>query len=141
MGVELIYFYSKTDFYKGCILIGIFSVFLIASSVILSFAVYQRQGKKAVEDIRKITEVAQCIERGDLQQTIEVSSNTELQEIAEIMNKMMENLKKYIEKEYLLVIQNQKAEYRALQAQINPHFLYNTLNGFVALNRMGKRKY
>lgn len=140
MGVELIYFYSKTDFYKGCILIGILSVFLIASSVILSFAVYQRQGKKAVEDIRKITEVAQCIERGDLQQTIEVSSNTELQEIAEIMNKMMENLKKYIEKEYLLVIQNQKAEYRALQAQINPHFLYNTLNGFVALNRMGEKK-
>jgi sensor histidine kinase YesM len=31
------------------------------------------------------------------------------------------------------------AEYRALQAQIQPHFMYNVLNGFVALNRMGDR--
>ena len=27
-----------------------------------------------------------------------------------------------------------------MQAQINPHFLYNTLNNFVALNRIGERK-
>lgn len=31
------------------------------------------------------------------------------------------------------------AEYRALQAQIQPHFLYNVLNGLVALTRMGER--
>ena len=31
------------------------------------------------------------------------------------------------------------AEYQALQAQIQPHFMYNVLNGFVALNRMGDR--
>jgi sensor histidine kinase YesM len=31
------------------------------------------------------------------------------------------------------------AEYRALQAQIQPHFMYNVLNGFVAQNRMGDR--
>lgn len=139
-GIKLTYFYSKNGFYKGCVLIGIFSLFLIAGSVALSFAVYRKKGNKVVEDIRQITEVAQRIEKGDLQKTIEVSSNNELQEIAQIMNKMMKNLEKYIEQEYLLVIQNQKAEYRALQAQINPHFLYNTLNGFVALNRMGEKK-
>lgn len=32
------------------------------------------------------------------------------------------------------------AEYRALQSQIEPHFMYNVLNGFVALNRMGERQ-
>jgi hypothetical protein len=31
------------------------------------------------------------------------------------------------------------AEYRALQSQMQPHFLYNVLNGFVALNRSGDR--
>jgi hypothetical protein len=30
------------------------------------------------------------------------------------------------------------AEYRALQSQVQPHFIYNVLNGFVALNRMGE---
>jgi sensor histidine kinase YesM len=32
------------------------------------------------------------------------------------------------------------AEYRALQAQVQPHFIYNVLNGFVALNRMGETR-
>jgi GAF domain-containing protein len=32
------------------------------------------------------------------------------------------------------------AEYQALQSQIQPHFLYNILNGLVALNRMGETK-
>ncbi|HBG15773.1 MAG TPA: sensor histidine kinase, partial [Firmicutes bacterium] len=27
-----------------------------------------------------------------------------------------------------------------LVSQIQPHFLYNTLNGFLGLNRLGKRK-
>jgi sensor histidine kinase YesM len=31
------------------------------------------------------------------------------------------------------------AEYRALQSQLQPHFLYNVLNGFMALNRMEDR--
>jgi len=38
------------------------------------------------------------------------------------------------------VISRQKAEYMALQSQINPHFLYNTLNGFIGLNRKGEQK-
>jgi HAMP domain-containing protein len=32
------------------------------------------------------------------------------------------------------------AEYRALQSQIQPHFMYNVLNGLVALNRKGERE-
>jgi LytS/YehU family sensor histidine kinase len=31
------------------------------------------------------------------------------------------------------------AEYQALQSQVQPHFMYNVLNGLVALNRMGER--
>ncbi len=35
------------------------------------------------------------------------------------------------------LLEKREAEYRALQAQIQPHFLYNVLNGLVGLNRMG----
>ena len=31
------------------------------------------------------------------------------------------------------------AEFQALQSQVQPHFIYNVLNGFMALNRMGER--
>jgi two-component system sensor histidine kinase YesM len=50
---------------------------------------------------------------------------------------MIERLNQLIEREYKAVLSQRDAEYRALQSQIQPHFLYNTLNGFIGLNRLG----
>jgi two-component system sensor histidine kinase YesM len=38
---------------------------------------------------------------------------------------------------YKELLERREAQYRALQSQIQPHFLYNVLNGLVGLNRMG----
>lgn len=40
---------------------------------------------------------------------------------------------------YAELIEERNAEYQALQSQVQPHFLYNVLGGFAALNRMGDR--
>jgi sensor histidine kinase YesM len=41
---------------------------------------------------------------------------------------------------YKELLERREAQYRALQSQIQPHFLYNVLNGLVGLNRMGDAK-
>jgi sensor histidine kinase YesM len=38
---------------------------------------------------------------------------------------------------YKELLEKREAQYRALQSQIQPHFLYNVLNGLVGLNRLG----
>lgn len=53
--------------------------------------------------------------------------NDELERIAENFNEMCEKLEMYIEKSYLEEIERKNAQMQALQSQINPHFLYNTL--------------
>ena len=51
---------------------------------------------------------------------------------AEYAALIIDNFFKYKE-----LVEKRDAEYRALQAQIQPHFLYNVLNGLIGLNRMG----
>lgn len=139
-GLTIGFLESRASLYRGYVVIILLSILILAAGVALAFANYRRQAKKMVADVQKITNVIQRVEKGELNAHISLETDSEFWKIAEVINQMIDNLKEYIDKEYLLVIQQQKAEYKALQSQINPHFLYNTLNGFVALNRMGEKE-
>ena len=73
--------------------------------------------------IKRVVETMRKAGRGDL--TIRVAADrtrpTEIEVIAEEFNSMMDKLKKSVETQ-------KNAEIAALEAQINPHFLYNTLD-------------
>lgn len=139
-GLTVGFLESRASLYRGYVIIILLSILILAAGVALAFVNYRRQAKKMVADVQKITNVIQRVEKGELNAHIQLETDSEFWKIAEVINQMIDNLKEYIDKEYLLVIQQQKAEYKALQSQINPHFLYNTLNGFVALNRMGEKE-
>lgn len=65
---------------------------------------------------------------GDLTARLDVAKNgDELDVIALHFNEMCEKLDQHIQKSYLAEIEQKNAEMAALQSQINPHFLYNTL--------------
>lgn len=126
--------------YGGYINLSLGALAIILLAVLLAFMNYQKQAKKIVDDMNQLMAGIQEVETGRLDYQIEIDSDSEYQKIARTINHMTRRLKEYIEREYILVIQQQKAQYLALQSQINPHFLYNTLNGFIALNRMGEKE-
>lgn len=63
----------------------------------------------------------------------------EFKMISENLNMMMEKINLHIANEYMLQIEKKNAEFQALQSEVNPHFLYNTLNLFITLNRIGEK--
>jgi two-component system sensor histidine kinase YesM len=70
---------------------------------------------------------------GDFNQRVEVSGGGALgmDEIGELsleFNRMVREIKGLIDKNYALALHERQSELSALQAQINPHFLYNTLD-------------
>lgn len=77
----------------------------------------------------KIIKVAmKQLRKGNLSTRIPISSNDdEFNEISTSFNRMSIELEDYINKVYISNIKQKSAELSALQAQINPHFLYNTL--------------
>ena len=68
------------------------------------------------------------VEKGDIDVHIPLSNDRdEITFIADNFNKMCEKLNDHIRKSYLAELRQREAEIVALQNQINPHFLYNTL--------------
>lgn len=69
------------------------------------------------------------IQNGELDSYIPVDNKhkNELVDISVSFNDMLRNLNLYIDKVYKTEIENQRYKLKALQSQINSHFLYNTL--------------
>lgn len=84
--------------------------------------------KRLTNRVNLILNAMNQVTTGDFQVRLTVGKkNDELDRIAENFNEMCEKLKMYIEKSYLEEIERKNAQMQALQSQINPHFLYNTL--------------
>lgn len=87
---------------------------------ILSAALFSRR-------IRRLIHNMQDIERGKFDTRIAVRSNDEIGYLEHSFNDMSRKLEEYIQNVYVFQIKTKSAELKALQSQINPHFLFNTL--------------
>ena len=86
-----------------------------------TFGGYSKQVEDVLESMHLVAE-------GDLDVRItEENKRREIKEIATGVNQMLDSINQYVKDIYLLEIKQQDAHMKALQSQINPHFLYNTL--------------
>lgn len=81
-----------------------------------------------VSRIEKLNNKMKFVEEGHLEISVLSDSWDEIGELTNRFGKMLGNINSLIEEAYQNKIIQKHAEMRALQAQINPHFLYNTLS-------------
>jgi two-component system, sensor histidine kinase YesM len=78
--------------------------------------------------IRELAEKMRFVEVGDFDVQINSERSDEIGMLSRSFDQMVRRIKELIEKTYKQRLLTQQAEFRALQGQINPHFLYNTLD-------------
>lgn len=113
------------------VLIGIYLLVMAAAFVISIYA-----SRVFTRPIKKISDAMTEFDGQDFTRTVDIHTNTELDNIGESYNKMLENIE-----QLLLEIKSQEKELRTselnmLISQINPHFLYNTLDTIYMLARI-----
>ncbi len=79
--------------------------------------------------ITRISQVMNQVQEGDLDIRIDASRQSgEMKNLYQSFNYMMDMIGDLIQEVYVAKIREKQSELAALQAQINPHFLYNTLD-------------
>ena len=102
-------------------------VTLLFAILLLSLAYLAFSGRMS-DPVRKLKDAMQQVQTGDLNVRVDIHTGDEMEYLGEGFNRMAGDLGRYIEEVYLANVCQKEAELNALKMQIQPHYLYNTLD-------------
>jgi len=125
------------QFFKKMIMISVVAFVLISGlTVFLSYQI----PKSITRPLQKLNEVTEQVAEGNLAVRSDVQTGDEVGILSTSMNIMIDKINDLLEQVTKEQIRLRKAEFELLQSQINPHFLYNTLDAIIWLAEAGEQK-
>ncbi|TFE30647.1 cache domain-containing sensor histidine kinase [Cohnella luojiensis] len=122
---------NKREIRTTSVLAGIlFLIVALSISIFLSF--------RLTKPIKRLESLMKKVEKGDFNTRVEVESTDEIGKLSRSFNLMIGKIKDLMGQ----IVEEQEmkriSELKAMQAQIHPHFLYNTLDSIIWMAEMGK---
>lgn len=115
-------------------------IMLVVYLIVLLFVFYCSIyiSKRFTKPIKDINNAMVNFDGIDFSKTLNINTNTELDTIGKSYNKMLLNTEKFVNEIKKQERELRNSELNSLIYQINPHFLYNTLDNIYMLARISK---
>jgi two-component system sensor histidine kinase YesM len=101
---------------------------IVLVGLLLGLIIIRYSTNRIFRPLRQLTEVMDQVNQENFSLQAKIQSRDEIGRLSRSFNRMMVKIESLISEVYVKEIHRKDAEYKALKAQINPHFLYNTLD-------------
>ena len=123
---------TKTDeFFMSYYQTRLFTLIIIALTILLIIFANQFVSYLIGNPIKKLDDSVKDLEFGKLDLNIYIGGSYEIQHLGRTIKSMVQQMHQLMDEIVIEQEKKRKSEFDALQSQINPHFLYNTLDSIV----------
>lgn len=112
----------------------------LTSGILLALSVAIFMGWQITRPMNRLTRIMRVVEGGNLDVEIPQQGFLEIADLASAFQLMLERIRQLMRQIVLEQEQKRRYELDALQAQIKPHFLYNTLDSIVWMQERGQNR-
>nr|WP_246070508.1 sensor histidine kinase [Paenibacillus kobensis] len=115
-----------------------YMVQVVAVVLVLSVLISMLLASMLTRPIRRMGSTMKAVERGDFDVELPIKGLLEVVQLSSRFNLMLDKIRQLMKQIVIEQESKRKYEFETLQAQINPHFLYNTLNAVVRMVGMSR---
>jgi two-component system sensor histidine kinase YesM len=139
-GWHLYTFLSWADLNRRTFQIFAVGILFLLGNLVFGFFAFTALSRAVTRPLSRVGQALKAVEKGDLSIRLVRSGSLETRELQGAINSMLDRIQHLIQVEYQTKLDLRDAEYKALLAQVQPHFLYNVLYCLLGLNQLGRRE-